>query len=444
MFEVDTNKNPLETQALGAAVSTSRDSSLDLDFKAAQEVVRERSPEGHESLIAGLSSALDPRERTFAAMSLGYLGDPKVIPALEMAILTPGENIFVLEAALRSLAQYGETASHSSLSVSRLVHHESAIVRAAAVQALDALKPEAEFLASVLGSRLTDPAIGVRREVGRTLAELSPEHLTDLVPRAVHLLEIGEGDRRLVADLIKIIEKAGRELPEAASVVRARLRDCDGDIRVVAAQTLGRMGPGAMIAGWDLTSIVINPLENPICRRESAVALRVHRHFDPEVLMDLGRVIEEEILENNQQKIREIVSLKREVIELIGDFGPMAQKAAPSLRFALRSEEALLITAAAEALAKVEAYEILIDSLNSTDVLVMQAITDAIRSIVHKIRPSKRAKLIALLKLKFGWVKEPRLMDSIVALLRSLEAAEQAEKEPSLEPPVNLGMTLLA
>jgi HEAT repeat protein len=436
-----------EGAVVGSVETTATDPSLNIDFTASKTQVRERNQEGHEGLIADLSSALDPRDRTFAAMSLGYLGDPKVIPALEMAILTRSENIFVLEAALRSISQYGESAAHSHLSVARLVNHDSPIVRLAAIQALDSFKLESHTLLSIISGRLIDPAVTVRREVARILSDLPSEQLRDVLPRATHLLEIGEGDRRLVFDLLKIVEKAGRESPEATSAVRLRLRDCEVDVRIKAAEALSRMGSHVKIAGWDLYSIVINALENITLRRESAIALRVHRHFEEEILMDLGRVIEEEILENNKDKIKEVLSLKREVIDLIGDFGPRAQKAAPYLREALKSEESVLISAAADALARLEAFEVLIDALNSTDILVMQCITDAIKGMVHKLKHSKRVRLVALLKLKFAWVKEARLLDSIMALLRTLEAIDQAERQnnpEALQAPIDFSIPLQA
>jgi len=426
---------------------TATETALNIDFSASKSITKERAPEGHESLIADLSSALDPRDRTFAAMSLGYLGDPKVIPALEMAVLTRSENIFVLEAALRSIAQYGPAAAHSHLSVSRIINHDSAIVRLAAVQAIDSFKLEPNVIFSVLSGRFMDPALSVRREVAKIMDELPAENLREILPKAIHLLEIGEGDKRLVAHLMSIIEKAGKESVEGISAVRQRLRDCEPDIRIKAAQALGRMGQSVKVAAIDLYGVVGNPLEEISLRRECAVALRVHRLYDEDFLMDLGRVIEEDILENQPRKINEILFLKREIIELLGDFGPKASKAAPYLREALKSEEPTLIVPAAEALARLEALEVLIDALNSTDILVMQSIADAIKGMVYKMKHSKRARLMALLKLKFAWVKEPHLLDSIMALLRTLEMIEQTERlnNPELfQAPVDFTMPLQA
>jgi HEAT repeat protein len=423
------------------------DVELNLDFSADKSILKDRGCENHESLIADLSSALDPRDRTFAAMSLGILSDPKVIPALEMAILTRSENIFVLEAALRSISQYGEAASHSHISVARLVNHDSAIVRLAAAQALDSFGLEPNLLINALGSRLIDQALAVRREVAKILAELPADTLREVMPKAMNLLEMGEGDKRLVFDLLKIIEKAGRDSLEATSAVRARLRDCDLEVRIKAVQTLGRMGHHVKVAGVELYSIISNPLESIDLRRECTLALRTHRHFEEDNLMDLGRVIEEEILENRTDRINEIISFKREVVELLGDFGTRAQRAAPYLRAALQSGELALIAPAADALARLEAFEILIDGLNSTDVYVMQAIFDAIKGMVHRLKHSKRVKLVALLKLKFAWVKEARLLDSIMSLLRTLEAIDQAERlnNPEMsQAPIDFSIPLQA
>ncbi|GEM_PF-2783018 len=424
---------------------------IDFSHNHHLDLCADRTPEGHEALIVSLSSATDPCERTFAAMSLGYLDDPKVIPALEMAVLTPGENIFVIEAALRSLARYGDTAHFSANSVARLLQHESAIVRVAAASALSSINIDSELTLSACGPKLTDPSLGVRREVAKQLKDLSSSQLTEILPRAIHLLEIGEGDKTLVCDLLKIVSKVTTELPVAAIAVRDRLRDAEPEIRLAAIETIGKLGSDASIAGRDLISIVSNPLEVVMLRREAAISTRVIKYFDPDLLMELGRVIEEEVLENNPGKIQEKIALKREVIELIGEYGPSGQKAAHYLRHALKSGEPILVIAAASALARMEAFEIMIDALNSTDIIVMQSVADAIRGIVYKLKPAKRAKLIALLKLKLGWVKNVNLVDSILALLHALETAEYSEGREdrddlseNLESPGNLGHSLRA
>ncbi|MDZ4786040.1 MAG: hypothetical protein SGJ02_08185 [bacterium] len=409
----------------------SASSELDVDFNRNHQnldLCVDPTPEGHEALVTRLSSSVDPCERTFAAMSLGYLDDPKVaVPALEMAILTPNENIFVLEASLRSIANSGEAAKHSAHSVARLMNHDSAIVRVAASKALSAMNIDPELALVTLGSRLTDPSLGVRKEVAKAVVNLPEEQLTQLVPKAIHLLEIGEGDKGLVVDLFSIIERGGKGFAESSFAARERLKDSEPEVRLAAAKALAKLGNHAEVACPDLLKISTNPLEQRSLRKASIECVRQHGYFDPEHLMDLGRVVEEEILENIPTKIKEALNLKRDVIELLGEYGPKAVKVAPSLRDALQSGEIVLIVAAAETLSKIEAFEILIDALNSTDILVMQAIADAIKSLVHKLRPSKRAKLVALLKLKLGWIKEPTLIDSIMALLQSLEKCEEAE-----------------
>lgn len=384
----------------------------------------DRTPEGHEALIASLSSAVDPCERSFAATSLGYLDDPRVIPALEMAILTPGENIFVIEAALRSLSHYGDLGKFSANSVARLLNHESAIVRVAAVKTLVALEIEPELALEVIVPRLTDPSLGVRREIAGMLKDFNPENLAEALPRAIHLLEIGEGDPTLVKDLLLIIAKSGATVQDAATVTRDRLLDFDFEVRTQAIDTLSQLGLVSHLAGRELMLILGNPLEVATVRHKAALAIKEIGFFDDEILMDLARVIEEEILENNPIKIKERHQIKKVVIEIAGEYGIKGIKLAPSLRQSLKSGDPELILAAANSLARMGAFEILIDALNSTDTVVMQAITDAVRGIVYILKPHRRAKLVALLKLKLGWIKNQNLIDSILALLHDLEASE--------------------
>lgn len=394
----------------------------DLDnLELAREISLERTPENHEALITRLSGDVDPCERTFAATSLGYLApaDPElIVPALEMAALDPSENVFVIEAALRSIAEYKDLAQHAAPSVKSLLSHRSVIVRVAAVKALSVMGLPAEQVQESLGSLIRDASLGVRKQVMRSLKSGGKE-LKPLVIDMVDLLRSGEGDKTLVIDLIDTASRVGQDNFEVARAVADRLNDTELEVRLAAVRNLGLLGRNAISAGPEVGSILANPLENFELRLEAALTLKILHFKDRDLLYDLMRVVEEEIVENDIERIALGVGLKREAIELIGEYREEGIAAVALLHNILRGDELVLASAAADALAKLgqNGVDVLLNALEIRDFPSTLAVIKAIQRVIRKLKGPVKYKVISLLKQKLAQTEE---LETINAILVSL------------------------
>ena len=248
-------------------------------------------------LAAGLKDPVEGR-RVAAARALAMRGEAAApfVPDLTGAL--DDRSRVVRAAAAWALGEVGPAAAPATPDLLRLLRDADPLVRAGAAYALGATGAAARDSALKLIERLDDPDERVRWQAGEALAEIGLD--ADLVGPLVRLVRdavgpgrglaaealgrVGPGARAAVPDLIaaasdprpevrwRAVWALGRIGPAAGAAVPVlRAALADPEARWRAAEALGGIGPGAVEAVPDLVALLSDPSSNVRWRAATAL-----------------------------------------------------------------------------------------------------------------------------------------------------------------------------
>jgi HEAT repeat protein len=170
-----------------------------------------------------------------------------------------------------------------------LKNDRSSYRRGLAVDALERMGPEAKDAVSALIEALDEPGVFGRFTVPMALANIGSAAVPEIT-RAMH----EHGSARVRSGCAKALGFMGPAAGEAADALQKSLHDSDADVRMAAAESLGRIG------------------------HENAA--------------DRVSMLEEAVSDSDE-------SLKGRAIRELGQIGPAAKNATPTLRAALRDSK---------------------------------------------------------------------------------------------------------
>jgi HEAT repeat protein len=185
---------------------------------------------------------------------------------------------------------------------------------------------------------LLDPAPGAQTNAIHRLASGGP----GAVPVLIELLQDREGTSRADAEVRRVAAQAlGHIGPQAHAAVPAltgALADPDPLVRLAAADTLGKIGPAAVDAVPALAELL--KTDEPVLLLKAIRKLRgVNQAAIPALVATLAHA-DAEAREN--------------AAEALGEIGPAAREAAPALRALLEDPNEKVRTEAARALERIE------------------------------------------------------------------------------------------
>jgi HEAT repeat protein len=205
-----------------------------------------QTPEASEALMRLLQDG-DPAVRATAAKALGRLGDAASFDRLTMALNDPHWS--VRKFAIEALAQIQEPRAAPFLA--EVLRDPDAEVRQAAIEALAKLPDAAPLELLILA--LADPHSAVRDAAAEALAEIDPDwKCSEAARAAMPAMEALQHDRdywvrSTATEILHRITIAKKPVPKPTEPPRAQaslitaLKDWDRDMRLAAAEALGRL-----------------------------------------------------------------------------------------------------------------------------------------------------------------------------------------------------------
>ncbi len=239
-----------------------------------------RADEAEDALAKKLGGIVrDPRQsltaRVEAARTVGKLG-----PAAGAAVgdlvavldrLRGAEQEPLQEAVVEALGQIGATAKSALPSLARAagrtvdIDQALKLTRDAILNASDAT--DVELLTRQLSSR----DVSLRVRAAKALGDLGPAARL-AIPSLVAALGDTDGDvRRGVIAALRLVAPNVKPPEVLVRAIAVDLRDPDANLRLLAARTLGRIGPPAAVIAADLDALRADP--DPDVRRAALEAL---------------------------------------------------------------------------------------------------------------------------------------------------------------------------
>jgi HEAT repeat protein len=241
---------------LDALAKLVADDAADVRLVAVQTLAKLDKKQVNEGIkkacVRGLQDS-DLSVRIAATASIKSLGvtDASILDAVA-ANLT--ENMDLLRTSLDAISGFGEKASLLIPSVSGLVNHEKAEVRAAALNALSSIDKNPQNLAGRLTDALNDKEWEVRRIAGVALGKLGAD-AKNAVPKLFQLLNSDE-DRDYASSSLREINTAP---VEAVPMLIEKLASEERRTAFYAVTLLGKIGPPAAEALPKLEQMLANP-----------------------------------------------------------------------------------------------------------------------------------------------------------------------------------------
>jgi HEAT repeat protein len=187
-----------------------------------------------EKAVSELQSQLDP---DFAIQleivrSLGKLGNISASAVPGISALLQGENIQLL--ALESLGRIGADAKEAMPEIIKKLEHSDPVIRAQAIQSLDAVCDDHTLLFSYLREGLNDTSPWVRQAACGALSKLGTD-ASEAFPKLFALLDSDLDWRKSLEALRRLNPKSTHHLIQA-------LENKETSVRLFACEVLGRMG----------------------------------------------------------------------------------------------------------------------------------------------------------------------------------------------------------
>ncbi len=179
------------------------------------------------------------------------LAEPAVLDAVAANLV---DDLELLRASLDAISGFGDKAAMLIPSVSCLVGHERADVRAAAVSALAEIDKDPQQLTGRLTEALDDKEWEVRRIAGVALGKLGAE-AKNAVPKLFQLLS-NEEDTDFASGALREINTAP---VEAIPLLLAKIESEERRVGFYAVSLLGKIGPPAAEALPKLEAMLANP-----------------------------------------------------------------------------------------------------------------------------------------------------------------------------------------
>ncbi len=322
-------------------------------------------------LVAGLDDST-VGVRYASAFALGAIGAPEAIAALEKA---EGDNdpFIAMVAAWAVAKSKPEDAAATAKAVEKIIaalKHDDARVRLGAARALLELNAPRDIVGPALLAAMNDANPEVQENVYRALASLGEEVVPKVVEglkdpamhdKAVrvlglmgsqaktavpHLIEaLGSADAAHQRPLIFALAHMGPDAAEATPPLIKALSSADEDVRVAAAIALGGIGPAASAAVDALQKSL--DASDSVLRLVSAEALLKIEPQDEKILQQVITVLTNLVAKGETDVTRS------EAAAALGDIGPVAKSALPTLKKALTDESPTVREAAQETIKKI-------------------------------------------------------------------------------------------
>jgi HEAT repeat protein len=290
---------------------------------------------GIDPLQTALASS-DPAIRRLAAQTLAGMGAraSDAAASLTKAIDDPSPD--VRASALDALAAAGPPADAAPKLRDAVAAPEPA-VRAAAARAMGRLTAPGDDVVGDLLKCLTDPVGDVRAEAAIAIGRLASD-AARCVPALVVLLD--DADLRARASAAQAIGAFGTAARDAASDLRRSLAHGDPWVRLGAAMSLARVEPRAPEPWETFGRLVLDA--NRDVRRRTVLSLGVLRREEAVPLLT-------ERLDDRDADVRKAAA------QALGDMGPAAAAAIPSLEAMTKARYQGVADAARAALAAIRA-----------------------------------------------------------------------------------------
>jgi HEAT repeat protein len=364
--------------------------------------------------ILGLLDNPESRVRNLGCQVIAALGPaaatavPKLIPLLK------DQDLGVRRAAVQALSRIGAAARPATEALAELTRDKNILVRLESLTALEQIRPDPRRVEPVAVEALKDGNVHVRIRAASLLFAVAPKH-ADILPSALELLK-QPASRHAALDLI------GRMGPAAAGAVPAltkMLADRDTNVRRQAIPALGRIGPAAKSAvpalleqlntsDFSIVQSVLNTLRIlgsddsarivPAVLKLAKQGPNFNRVLYLSFLADQGPKAAAAVPWLVEELHRPPSDLTTNLAEALFKIDPeRARKEAPAvLRQVLKAFSPSRLQAAALLLRmkpdSKEALDLLIDSLQATDVNTRQYVS----LILGEFGPSARAAVPAL------------------------------------------------
>jgi HEAT repeat protein len=354
---------------------------------AAYALARIGGPEAFELLERALDR-VDPRYRPLIVEALGQTG-PRGLEALSR--LLDHEDPIVRTMAVRILGLHARRHEELRPALRDALGDRDRDVRVAAIQTQANLGSEAEDALPRLSEILKEEPASLRVEAAVAVARIEGK-VTDTT-RPILLAAAGD---RSQAGQWRVIQALGRLGPPAVpALIRALREDNSVSVRLKAAESLGRIGPDAHEAAPALIEALTTP-DWPT-RAQAALALWAVDHQAERALPVLIDALKAPALRPRPDAatmpilpgsatlgyrfsygsdassnflyttypagtsqfvpVVNLVALRRQIVEALGQMGPRAKAAAPVLTEVAREENEDVRRAAEEALEKLQRTE---------------------------------------------------------------------------------------
>lgn len=328
--------DPSQRQAMRALRAALDDENVLVRRQAAESLGRV-APKSRSTIVALARLLRDENEnvRAQAAESLRQLG-PRAAPAL--AALTRAlrdESKFVRWHAAEAIRTIGEPNSRTAKALEKLLSDEDAEVRSAAARALVVVSPDA--VSSIAESLDSDDEL-VRAGAVQALGEMGDsEQAYQAVVRGLQ-----DPSPLVRAAAVRCLDVFLPVRPQSAQMLRAAMGDSAVEVRRVAVEVAGQLGPDARPFLQDL----IGFLEDPDMELRSWSAL---------ALAGLGREAVPALLKALSSRRQETAACALHALE---DMGPPMVTAAdlPSLKKTLRHKDPSIRAWSARAIGSLGAF----------------------------------------------------------------------------------------
>ena len=314
--------------ALGQ-IGTSNPESLTLVLPALGTAARQdASPDVRRQAVAGIAQQ-KPDDSTAA------------VPDLTESLRAEKDAAVRLELAT-SLGRFGPAAAAAVTTLTDCLPDADAKLRAAAASALGRIGADASTAAPALLARLADPDPAVKREAVAAVSRVKPAEPAPVAAALVKLL--ATADPRLRREVLESLGWLADPRADTVTAVAGELARADADVRVTAAQTLGRFGPASRPVVDRLTTAFQS---DPSAKVREATARTLATSWQAEPAKVLSLFID-------RLSADPAVEVRVAIADLLGGFGSAAISAAPALRRARSDSDPGVRLAATEALRRVE------------------------------------------------------------------------------------------
>jgi HEAT repeat protein len=260
----------------------------------------------------------DVYTRVWGARELGKLG-PKgkaAVPALIQAL--DDESPDVRKEVAAALGKIGPDANEAIPALILRLEDTETSVCARAVEALARIGPETEDVVPALVRALSDPSSTVRSEALRALGSIGPT-AEQAIPSIINLLNTDRSVHHVLTDTLAAIG------PMVIPEVTDALRNEDHNVRCMAAEALGKMGP--------LASPAVNELKAALHDKNTGVQAEAAW-----ALGEIGPDAKGAVLDLTEMVGHDKKRLANAALGALGKIGPDAKEAVPAVIAALKAE----------------------------------------------------------------------------------------------------------